>query len=423
MPSERASVFRCAAIILETRKEEIISWLIREAGSTRIKANLEWQSVLAMTHEATSFPYRVNGRILPIDVADKESRVYRQPLGVVGVISPWNWPMYLTYRSVAAALAVGNGVVIKPADDTPVSGGLLIGKILEEAGLPPGLLNVVIGSLEEVGDAFTLHPVPRFISFTGSTRVGKHIGSLAATGDWLKRVALELGGNAPFVVLDDADLDQAVRAAVFGRFLHQGQICMSVNRIIVDTKVYDAFAEQFIERVSSLKVGNPAEPDTVVGPVINAKQLNGMLERIEQAKHGGMREALGGKPEGLILPPHVFVDADNESELAQAEQFGPVVPLIRANGEDEALRLANGTQFGLSSAVFTRDEGRGLRFALQVQAGMTHINDITLNDSPNNPFGGEKNSGLGRFGGEWIIEEFTTDHWITVQHKPRPYAF
>lgn len=423
LPAERAAVFRRAAAILEERKEEVVSWLVREAGSTRIKATMEWQAVLAMTHESASFPYRVAGQILPIDVADKESRVYRQPLGVIGVISPWNWPLYLTYRSVAAALAVGNGVVVKPADDTPVTGGLLIGRILEEAGLPAGLLNVVVGAVEDVGDAFTLHPVPRLISFTGSTRVGKHIGSLAATGDWLKHVALELGGNAPFVVLDDADLDQAVKAAVFGRFLHQGQICMSVNRIIVDTSIYDEFAERFVAHVRELKIGDPNDPDTAIGPVINKKQLQGMLERIKQARDSGFKEVLGGEPHGLVLPPHVFLNVKNESELAQAEQFGPVVPLIRADGEDEALRLANATQYGLSSAVFTRDENRGLRFALQVQAGMTHINDITVNDSPNNPFGGEKNSGVGRFGGDWIIEEFTTDHWITVQHKPRPYPF
>ena len=423
LPAERAAVFRRAATILEERKEEVVSWLIREAGSTRVKATMEWQAVLAMTHEVTSFPYRVAGRILPIDVADKESRVYRQPLGVVGVISPWTWPMYLNHRAVAAAVAVGNGVVVKPADDTPVTGGLLIAKILEEAGLPPGVLNVVVGSIEEVGDGFTLHPVPRLISFTGSTRVGKHIGSLAATGDWLKRVALELGGNAPFVVLDDADLEQAVKAAVFGRFLHQGQICMSTNRIIVDTSIYDAFAEQFVAHVQKLKVGDPNDPGTAIGPVINTKQLKGMLKGIEQARNSGSKEALGGEPQGLVLPPHVFLNVKNETALAQAEQFGPVVPLIRADGEDEALRLANATQYGLSSAVFTRDEGRGLRFALQVQAGMTHINDITVNDSPNNPFGGEKNSGVGRFGGDWIIEEFTTDHWITVQNKPRPYPF
>jgi aldehyde dehydrogenase (NAD+) len=423
LPAEKAAVFRRAASIMEDRREEIVSWLIRESGSTRIKAELEWQFTFAMTIEASSFPYRVTGRILPVDVPGKESRVYRRPIGVVGVISPWNWPMYLTHRSVAAALAVGNGVVVKPADDTPVTGGLLMAAVLEEAGLPPGLLNVVVGSVEEVGDAFTLHSVPRFISFTGSTRVGKHIGALAASGDHLKRVALELGGNAPFVVLDDADVDQAVRAAVFGRFLHQGEICMSVNRIIVDTKIYGEFADKFVERVRGLKCGDPDDPKTAIGPIINKRQLDGMMRRIEQARSSGIKQALGGEPRGLVLPPQVFVEVGNDTELAQTEQFGPIVPLIRVDGEAEALRIANDTQYGLSSAVFTRDEGRGLRFALQLQAGMTHINDMSANDAPNNPFGGEKNSGIGRFGGEWIIDEFTTDHLITVQHEPRAYPF
>jgi aldehyde dehydrogenase (NAD+) len=423
LPGEKAAVFHRAAVIMEERHEEIVSWLIRESGSTRMKSEMEWQATRAMTLEAASFPYRVEGRILPVDVPGKESRVYRRPLGVVGVISPWNWPMYLTHRSVAAALAVGNGVVVKPADDTPVTGGLLMAAMLDEAGLPKGLLNVVVGSIAEIGDAFTLHPTPRFISFTGSTRVGKHIGSLAATGDNLKRVALELGGNAPLVVLDDADIDLAVKSAVFGRFLHQGQICMSVNRIIVDTAVYDEFASKFVQRVKSLKFGDPNNPDTAIGPVINKRQLDGMVSRIKEARSNGLKQALGGEPEGLVLPPHVFVEVGNGSELAQAEQFGPIVPLIRADGEAEALRLANDTQFGLSSAVFTRDEGRGLRFALQVQAGMTHVNDMSVNDNPNNPFGGEKNSGIGRFGGDWIIAELTTDHWITVQHEPRTYPF
>lgn len=423
LPAERASVFRRAAAIIEERREEIVSWLIREAGSTRIKAEMECQAVLAMTWEASSFPYQVEGRILPIDLPGKESRVYRKPIGVVGVISPWNFPMYLTHRSAAAALALGNGVVIKPADDTPVTGGLLLARILEEAGLPAGLLNVVVGAVDEIGDAFTLHPVPRFISFTGSTRVGKHIGSLAMTGDALKAVALELGGNAPLVVLDDADLDQAVGAAVFGRFLHQGQICMSVNRIIVDASLHDKFAERFVERARSLRVGDPDDPLTVIGPVINKRQLKGMLQKIEEAKAAGMRQVLGGAPAGLVLPPQVFLDVDNASDFAQSEMFGPIAPIIRANGEEEALRFANDTQYGLSSAVFTRDEARGLRFALRVQAGMTHINDMSVNDFPNNMFGGEKNSGLGRFGGEWVVSEFTTDHWITIQHTPREYAF
>jgi aldehyde dehydrogenase (NAD+) len=243
------------------------------------------------------------GRILPLEEVGKESRAYRQPLGVIGVISPWNFPMYLSHRSIGPALALGNAVVVKPAEDTPVTGGLLIAKIYEEAGLPPGLLNVVIGDVKDIGGPFTLHPVPRLISFTGSTRVGRHIGELAVKGPMLKRVALELGGNAPCVILDDADLDRAVPAAVVGRFLHQGQICMSSNRMIVDAKLHDDFLDRFTAHVRGLKVGHPNDPDTAIGPVINQRQLKAHLAHIEGARSAGVRQVVGGEPRGQVLPP------------------------------------------------------------------------------------------------------------------------
>ena len=423
LPAERSALFLRAIGVLDQRRDEIIDWLIHESGSTRLKATMEWGAVRGGMLGAVQLTSRVEGRILSVDIAGKESRVYRTPVGVIGVISPWNEPMHLTHRSVAPALALGNAVVIKPAEDTPVTGGLLLAKIYEEAGLPLGLLNVVVGDVADIGDAFTLHDIPKFISFTGSTRVGKHIGELAMSGPKLKHVALELGGNAPFVVLDDADLDQAVRAAAFGRYLHQGQICMSTNRIIVDARIYDAFVERFVAHVGALRYGDPDSIETAIGPVISQRQLNGMLKIIAAAKAAGIKQVLGGEPQGLVLPPHVFVDVDNSSELAQSELFGPIAPIIKAKDEADALRIANDTPFGLSSAVFTRDEGRGLRFALQVEAGMTHINDITVNDDPNNMFGGEKNSGIGRFNSDWIVAEFTRDHWISVQHTPRDYPF
>lgn len=412
-----------SATIMETRHDEIIDWLIREAGSTRYKAELEWQFTHAITLEAASFPHRVAGRILPLNEPGKESRAYRQPLGVIGVISPWNFPMYLAHRSVAPALALGNAVVLKPAHDTPVSGGLLLAKIYEESGLPPGLLNVVIGPSAEIGDEFTLHPVPKLISFTGSTQVGRRVGGLAMSGPQMKRVALELGGNAPCVVLDDADLEQAVRAAVVGRFLHQGQICMSTNRIIVDAKIHDEFVERFTLRVKDLKCGDPNDPAVSIGPVINKKQLASHLQHIAGARAAGAREMTGGEPNGQVLPPHVFADVRNDMAVAQDELFGPIAPIIKVSGEAEALKVANDTQYGLSSCVFTRDEERGLRFALGVQAGMTHVNDHSVDDTPTGPFGGEKNSGIGRFGGDWIIDEFTRDHWVTVRHAPVVYPF
>jgi len=421
LPGERAEVMRRAATVMEVRRDEIIGWLIRESGSTRIKATLEWEAVHAVMLEAASLPYLVEGRILPADVAGKESRVYRKPVGVVGVISPWNWPMQLTNRSLAPALAVGNAVVVKPASDTPVTGGLLLARIFEEAGLPPGVLSVIVGAGGEIGDAFVQHPIPRVISFTGSTPVGRGIARLAAEASILKRVDLELGGNGPFVVLDDADLDQAVEAAVFGKFLHQGQICMITNRFIVDEAVYEPFLDRFAERVRGLRVGDPDQPDTVVGPIINQRQLQGLQERIKEAQGAGARQMTGGEPEGLVLPPHVFVDVTNEMPLAREELFGPMAPVIRAQGERDALSIANDTDYGLSSCVFTQDIERGVRFARHVKAGMTHVNDQPVNDLPFNPFGGEKNSGIGRFNGKWSVGAFTTDHWITIQHTPRPF--
>lgn len=423
LPITRASVLRRASEILEARRDEIVAWLIRESGSTRLKATLEYESTHAMMVWAASAPYLAEGFELPTDIPAKEGRVYRKPVGVVGIISPWNWPLHLTNRSLAPALAVGNAAVVKPASDTPVTGGLLLAKIFEEAGLPPGVLNVVIGPGSEIGDAFVTHAAPRVISFTGSTPVGQHIAELAASAPLLKRVDLELGGNGPFVVLDDADLDQTLEAAVFGKFLHQGQICIAVNRFIVDAPVHDAFVERFVERVRALKVGNPEEPDTMVGPIINPTQLSGLLKRIEEARGSGAKQLLGGEPKGLVLPPHVFTDVTPEMSLAQNEIFGPVAPIIRAEGEDDALRIANGTQHGLSGAVFTRDLERGAQFARRLEIGMVHVNDQPVIDLPNSPFGGEKNSGIGRFNGHWVIETFTTDQWLTIQHKPRHLPF
>jgi aldehyde dehydrogenase (NAD+) len=420
-PGARADVMRRAASVMDRRRDEIVSWLIGESGSTRIKATLEWEAVHAVMLEAASLPYLVEGRIIPADVPGKESRVYRNPVGVVGVISPWNWPMQLTNRSLAPALAVGNAVVVKPASDTPVSGGLLLAKIFDEAGLPPGLLSVVVGAGSEVGDAFVTHPIPRVISFTGSTPVGRGIARLAADAKIMKRVDLELGGNSPFVVLADADLAQAVDAGVFGKFLHQGQICMITNRFIVDETLYDEFVDRFGERVRALKVGDPKDPDTMIGPIINQRQLQTLQERITEARRANVRQVTGGDADGLVLPPHVFAEVTNDMAVAREELFGPIAPVIRAHGDAEAVAIANDTEYGLSSCVFTGDVERGVRVARQIQAGMTHVNDQPVNDLPFSPFGGEKNSGIGRFNGRWAVDAFTTDHWVTVQHTPRSF--
>ncbi len=422
-PAERAAVMHRVVQLFDEHREAIIDWIIRESGSTRIKAQIEWGAARGITLESASFPARVHGRLLPSNVPGKENRVYREALGVVGVISPWNFPLHLSQRSVAPALALGNAVVIKPASDTPVTGGLLLASLYEAAGLPAGLLSVVVGAGAKIGDAFVEHEVPKFISFTGSTPVGLNIGRLASGGKHLKHVALELGGNSPFVVLADADLEQAASAAVMGKFLHQGQICMAINRIIVEDEIYDAFVQRYAEKVRALKVGDPHDADTVVGPIINAKQLQGLLQKVSRAKEEGARAVVEGEVQGQLLPPHVFADVTQDMEIAREEIFGPLVGIQRARDEAHALELANDSEFGLSSAVFSGDVERAVRFARQVKAGMTHVNDIPVNDEAHAPFGGEKNSGLGRFNGDWAIEEFTTDHWISVQTTPRHYAF
>lgn len=422
-PAERSALMLRVVSIFDKRKEEIIDWLIQESGSTRLKATIEWSSARAITLEAASMPARAHGATMGSDIPGKENLVYRKPLGVVGVISPWNFPLHLSQRSVAPAIALGNAVVIKPASDTPVTGGLLLGRIFEEAGLPAGVLGVVIGPGSAIGDDFVSHSIPSLISFTGSTPVGKNIGKIATGGRYLKKVALELGGNSPFVVLDDADVEQAVKAAVFGKFLHQGQICMAINRIIVDTTIYDRFVDKFVAHVRTLKVGNPDLMETSIGPIINKSQLEGLQRKIAKAKEQGAKVLLEGEIRGQMVPPYVFGDVTPDMDLSAGEIFGPLVGIQKARDEQHALELANGTEFGLSSAVFSGDPDRGLKFARKIRAGMAHVNDMPVNDEAHMPFGGEKNSGLGRFNGDWAIEEFSTVQWVSVQRSPRQYPF
>jgi aldehyde dehydrogenase (NAD+) len=414
-PVARRQVILRAAQILEQRREEIVDWLVNESGSAVGKAQVEVSLTAGITLEASSFPTRVHGRIVESNTPGKELRVYRSPIGVVGVISPWNFPLHLSERSVAPALALGNAVVIKPASDTPITGGLILARVFEEAGLPPGVLNVVVGAGSEIGDDFVTHPAPGLISFTGSTPIGKNVGKLAAGGKHLKHVALELGGNAPLVVLADANLDAAVEAAVLGKFLHQGQICMAVNRIIVEAPLYDEFVTRFTAAASSVPFGDPTSAQTLVGPVVNDNQLEGLKRKIATAKAEGARTVLDGEITGRVVPPHVFADVLPDMEIAREEIFGPLVGIIKADDEAHALELANATEFGLSSSVFTQDIERGVRFARGVKDGMTHINEMPVHDESHVPFGGEGNSGLGRFNGDWAIAEFTTDHTIGVR--------
>ncbi|WP_019673192.1 aldehyde dehydrogenase family protein [Psychrobacter lutiphocae] len=422
LPAERTALLNKVIQLMDDRHEEIIDWLIKESGSTRIKAEVELTIARAVTVEAATYPNRMHGEIRPSNTPGKENYIFRDPVGVIALISPWNFPLHLTQRSLAPAIALGNAVVLKPASDTPVTGALLLAKLFEEAGLPKGVLNVVIGAGSEIGDAIVTNDIPSLVSFTGSTPVGKHIGEIAFSGDYIKDVALELGGNNPFVVLEDADLDQAVKAAVFGKFLHQGQICMAINRIIVEEAVYDTFVEKFKAKVASLKVGNPNDEDTFIGPIINKNQLDSLKQKIKTAKQEGATLTLEGNIEGQLVHPYIFTDVTPDMDLFRNEIFGPLVAIVKAKDEEEALKLANDTQFGLSSAVFTRDMQRGMRFAKGIQAGMTHINDMPVNDESMVAFGGIKNSGIGRFNSEYILEEFTKTHWISFQSEPRDYG-
>lgn len=400
--------------VIQARQDEIIDWLILESGSTRFKAGLEVGAALSIIQESQKFPEQIKTEQLESKDPQRKSLVLRKPLGVIGVISPWNFPFHLSMRSVATAIACGNSVVLKPASDTPVTGGTLLGKLFEEAGLPAGVLNVVSGAGSEIGDYFVEHPIPKMISFTGSTEVGQNVGSKALASPRIKRLALELGGNAPLVILDDADLELAVELTIMGRFMHQGQICMSTNRVIVDASIHDAYVEKLLERVKSVAVGDPNLEETIIGPIINQSQIKKHQQIIQSAKEQGAELVYEGGIEGNLVYPHIFTGVAPESPLAQEESFGPILPVLKARDETHALKLANDTRFGLSSAVCTSNIERGISFTEQLDIGMTHINGISVADQANAPFGGEKNSGLGRFNGRWIFEEFTRTHWLTV---------
>ena len=423
-PAARSAKMHAIADILDARKDEIAAWIVREVGGTKLKAALELMLVTQVARqEAAALPFMVEGAILPESLPGKESRAYRQPAGVVALVSPWNFPLQLTARTLFPALALGNGVVVKPASDSIVTGGTIFAAICEEAELPPGLVAVLPGSGSEIGDAMVQHPIPSVVSFTGSTPVGRGVGKAALDSKRLKALELELGGNSPIVVLDDADIDYAVEASVWGKFVHQGQICMIANRLVVEDAIYDEFVEKFVARTKELVVGQRDDPACMIGPIVNRDQFDKITDMIAKAKDQGATCALGGEPDGLVIPPHVFTDVGEDNCLVTNEIFGPVAPIQRARDEEHALELANATDLGLSSAVFSRDEGRALAFAKRIEAGMTHINDQTVNDSPFSPFGGAKNSGLGRFNGRWAVLAFTKTHWISVQHEKRQFPF
>jgi len=417
---ERKQVLRKVIEYFQNNRDAIRSLLVRETGSTMLKANIEIDLTLAQLKAALDYTDAIEHvREAPSMIPGKVNRIYRLPLGVIASISPFNFPLHLSMRTIAPAIALGNAVVHKPDLQVGLSGGSVIAKAFEEAGLPKGVLNVILTEVAEIGDDMLTNPIPRLISFTGSTAVGRKVGEIA--GRNLKRVALELGGNSPFVVLSDADVDKAVEAAVFGKFVHQGQICMAINRFIVHQDKYEEFVAKFVEKVKTLPCGDPADPKTVVGPIINERQMQKALQIIEEAKREGVKVALEGKRIGNVLTPYVFVDVDNSSKLAQTELFAPIASIIKARTDEEAIALANDTEYGLSAAIFTSDLEKGERLALEIESGMAHVNDQTVNDEPNAPFGGIKGSGVGRFGYPWIVEEFTVPKWVSVQTKYREY--
>ncbi|MEV4557562.1 aldehyde dehydrogenase family protein [Kitasatospora sp. NPDC049285] len=420
-PYERRLVFERALRVIEQREAEILQVMTVELGGTLLKSAFELGLCRDMLRESMALAMRAEGKILPSPVPGKENRLYRLPVGVVGVISPFNAPVFLSLKAVAPALALGNGVVLKPHQDAPVSGGTLLAKIFEEAGLPAGLLNVVLTDIAEIGDAFLEHPVPKVISFTGSDAVGRHVATVAASH--FKRTVLELGGNSALVVLDDADVDYAVDAAVASRFLHQGQICMAANRILVDRSLFAEFSEKFTAKVSSLRAGDPGEPETQLGPLINTAQAESVTAEVARAIAAGARPLLHGSTVGTLVHPTVLTDIPEDAPILRREVFGPVALLIPFDGEEEAVRIANDTPFGLSGAVHTADVERGVRFAQRIDTGMVHVNDGTIADEPLVPFGGEKNSGIGRLGGEATVDAFTTLKWISIQHERSQFPF
>jgi acyl-CoA reductase-like NAD-dependent aldehyde dehydrogenase len=420
-PYAKRAVFERAVRYVEEHFDDIVEIIIDELGGTRLKAAFEIGLTLDMLKEAGTFPLRMEGRIMPSPIDDKENRLYRQPVGVVGVLSPFNFPFFLGMKSVAPAIGAGNGVVLKPHEDTPIVGGTLIGEIFEAAGIPPGLLNVVITEIPAVGDAFLEHPIPRVISFTGSAAVGRHVAEVAARN--FKKPILELGGNSAFIVLADADLDVAVNAAVFSRFTHQGQVCMAANRVLVAREIYDEFLTRYVAKAASLPVGNPRDPDTIVGPLINQKQADSLNAQVEKGITEGARAILRGDVNGTLFAPTVLVDVTPEMSVMQDEMFGPVACVMPFDTEDEAVAIANNTRFGLSGAVHAGNVEHGVALAKRIHTGMIHVNDATIHDEPIVPFGGEKQSGLGRLNGEWSIAEFTTLKWISVHHGKRQFPY
>jgi vanillin dehydrogenase len=419
--SRRREILERAAQIMEERATEFAQVVADETGGTFGWGMFNVGLATGMLREAGVHAAAVHDQEIHSHISGKRMRAVRQPAGVIVGIAPWNAPVILGTRAVAAPLAYGNTVVMKASETSPRTHGLIV-ECLEQAGMPAGVVNLITNAPEdaaEVVEALIAHPEVRRVNFTGSSHVGRIIAEKA--GRHLKRVVLELGGKAPFVVLEDADLDAAAAAANFGAFMHQGQICMSTERIVVDRRVADQFAEKLAARASSLKVGDPRDPSTQIGPLINAGALDRVSELIEDAVDKGAQVLTGGEADGLVYRPTVLRGLTPEMRIYREESFGPSVSIIEVDGAEEAINVANDTEYGLSASIFSRDVARAEQLARRIQSGICHINDATVHDEPQVPFGGVKASGWGRFGGQWAAEEFTELRWITVQDEQREY--
>lgn len=420
-PSAREKLLLKVADLMEARSKELAEVLIDEAGSTLLKAGYETHHTPTFVRSMAGECRRVKGETYLSDYPGVKSYSIRRPLGVVLAIAPFNFPLLLGIRKIGFALAAGNTVILKPSEMTPVI-GLKIGELFRDAGFPAGVLNVIPALGAEIGDDLITDSRVRFVTFTGSTKVGRQVGATAAAHG--KRFALEMGGKNPIIVLNDADIDYAVNTASFSNFMHQGQICMTGSRVIVEAGIYDEFCKRFAAKVGTLKYGsNPREPGLIVGPLIRTTQGPFIKEQVEKAVAQGARVLTGGNYEGNVFQPTVVADITQQMSIFKTECFGPVASVIKANDHLHALALANDADYGLSSAVITNDLQKAIAISEGIEAGMVHINGPSVRDEPVIPFGGVKGSGTGREGGHFSIDELTELKWITIQTGQNKYPF
>jgi len=423
-PSERRAKLNKAAELLETRSAQFASILTTETGATGGWGHFNVHLAANMLREAAAMTTQISGEVVPSDVPGSFAMALRQPVGVVLGIAPWNAPIILGVRAIALPLACGNTVILKASEVCPAT-HRLIGAVLNEAGLGEGVVNVVTHDpkdAEAIAEALIAHPAVKRINFTGSTRVGRIIAMLGAKH--LKPVLLELGGKAPLIVLDDADLDAAVDATVFGAFANSGQICMSTERVIVDEKVADQFGAKLAKRVAALPVGDPRKGDFVLGSVVGKPTVERVQQLVRDAVAKGAKVLCGDSAaDGTIMKGVVVDKVTPDMSLFREESFGPQVSLTRVKSAEEAVKVANDTDYGLSAALFTRDIAKGIELAKRIESGICHINGPTVHDEAQMPFGGVKASGYGRFGGKAGVNEFTELRWITIQTTPRHYPF